>query len=70
MTNNQSDKAEKFEPKDSKQKGIKHPQDDNEAVVKPEDKTYKKEEGDFGNISKYKEERDQPVLPVKDAPNE
>jgi len=70
MINNQSDKSEKFEPKDSKQKEIKHPQNDEEAVLKQEDKQYDKEEGDFGNIAKYKEEREQPVLPVKKAPKD
>ena len=70
MINNQSDKKENFEPKDSKQKNVKHPQNDEEAVVKPEDKTYTKEEGDFGNIAEYKEKREQPVLPVKDAPKD
>ena len=70
MINNQSDKPEKFEPKDSKRKNIKHPQDDEEAVVKPEDRQYKKEDEDFGDIAKYKEQGEQPVLPVKDAPKE
>ena len=70
MINNQSDKPEKFEPKDSKRKKFKHPQDDEEAVVKPEDRKYKKEEEDFGDIAKYKEQREQPVLPVKDAPKD
>ena len=70
MVNNQSDKPEKFEPKDSKRKDIKHPQDDDEAVVKPEDLEYNKEEEDFGNIAKYKEQREQPVLPVKDPPKD
>ena len=70
MINNQSDKPEKFEPKDSKRKDIKHPQDDEEAVVKPEDKEYNKKDDDFGNIAKYKENREQPVLPVKDAPKD
>jgi hypothetical protein len=70
MINNQSDKPEKFEPKDSKRKDIKHPQDDEEAVVKPEDLTYTKEEEDFGDVAKYKEQREQPVLPVKDPPKD
>lgn len=70
MKNNQSDKPEKFEPKDSKRKKIKHPQDDNESVVKPEDQTYSKEEADFGNIAQYKEQMEQPVLPIKNAPKE
>ena len=70
MINNQSDKHENFEPKDSKRKNIKHPQDDEDAVVKPEDRKYKKEQSDFGDVAKYKEEREQPVLPIKDAPKE
>ena len=70
MINNQSDKPEEFEPKDSKRKNIKHPQDDEEAVVKPEDRRYTKEEDDFGDVAKYKEEREQPVLPVKDEPKD
>ena len=70
MINNKSDKSEEFEPKDSKRKDIKHPQDDNEAVVKPEDLKYKKEDDDFGDIAKYKEQREQPVLPVKNAPKD
>lgn len=70
MINNQSDKPEKLEPKDSRRKKIKHPQDDDEAVVKPEDKTYSKEDVDFGNIARYKEQIEQPVLPIKEAPKE
>ncbi|HEX8377769.1 MAG TPA: hypothetical protein VF602_08110 [Pedobacter sp.] len=70
MINNQSDKPENFEPKDSKRKDIKHPENDEEAVVKPEDLTYTKEEEDFGDVAKYKEQREQPVLPVKDAPKD
>ncbi|MBC7914060.1 MAG: hypothetical protein H7Y07_08055, partial [Pyrinomonadaceae bacterium] len=62
MINNQSDKPEKFEPKDSKRKDIQHPQNDEEAVVKVEDQAYNKEESDFGDIAKYKAEREQPVL--------
>lgn len=70
MINNQSDKPEKLEPKDSKRKNIKHPQHDDEAVIKPKDRVYDKQETDFGNVAKYKEEREQPVLPVKDAPKD
>ncbi len=70
MINNQSDRPEKFEPKDSKRKDIKHPENDEEAVVKPEDQTYTKEDDDFGDIATYKEQREQPVLPVKEAPKE
>jgi hypothetical protein len=70
MINNQNDKPEKFEPKDSKRKDIKHPENDDEAVVKPADLEYDKEEEDFGNVAKYKEQREQPVLPIKDPPKD
>jgi hypothetical protein len=70
MINHQSDKPEKFEPQDSRRKDIKHPENDDEAVVKPEDLDYEQQEGDFGNVADYKEKREQPVLPVKDAPKD
>ncbi|MDF3076843.1 MAG: hypothetical protein K0S09_732 [Sphingobacteriaceae bacterium] len=63
MINNQSDKPEKFEPKDSKRKDIKHPQDDEEAVVKPEDKEYHKDNANYGNIAAKKAKSEQPVNP-------
>jgi hypothetical protein len=63
MINNQSDKPEKLEPQDSKEKEIKHPKDDNEAVVKPEDKTYTAENANFKNVAKKKEQSEQPVKP-------
>ena len=69
MTKNQSDKPEKFEPKDSERKDIKHPQDDEEAVIKPEDKDYNEENADFGNVSERRKNSEQPVHPVKKAPN-
>lgn len=68
--NNQSDKPEKFEPKDSERKQIKHPEDDNEAVLKREDLDYEKEEADFRNPAKTKEESEQPINPVKTPPND
>ena len=68
--NNSSDKPEKFEPKDSKQKNIKHPQSDSEAVLKPEDQVYRKENPEFKNPAKTKEESEQPVHSVKDAPKD
>ncbi len=68
--NNSSDKPEKFEPKDSKRKAVKHPQDDVEAVVKPEDKNYRKENPTFRNPAKSKEESEQPVNPGKEAPKD
>ena len=68
MINNQSDKPEKLKPQDSERKEIKHPQDDNEAVVKPEDLDYQQEEADFGNIEKRKAENEQPINPVSEEP--
>lgn len=65
MMNNQSDKPEKLEPQDSKEKQIKHPKDDNEAVVKPKDETYKGEDANFKNVAKKKEQSEQPVNSVK-----
>ena len=70
MINNQSDKPEKFEPKDSKRKDIKHPQDDEEAVVKPKDREYHKEEADFDDPAKTKERSEQPVEPRKNPPKD
>ena len=70
MINNKSDKPEKFEPQDSKQKEIKHPKDDNEAVVKPEDENYNEEDADFKNVAKKKENSEQPVNPIKNAPKD
>ena len=63
--NNQSDKPEKFEPKDSKQKKVKHPEDDNEAVLKSEDKIYKGENVNFKNVAGKRERSEQPVYSVK-----
>ncbi len=40
------------------------------AVKKPEDKDYQKEEADFKNPAKQREEGEQPVHPVKKAPKE
>lgn len=65
MSKNQSHKPEDFDPKDSRRKDIKHPQDDENAVVKSKDKVYRKQEEDFGNIAKRKEQGEQPVLPGK-----
>jgi|GEM_PF-677451 len=66
--NNQSDKSEKFEPKDSERKDIKHPQDDEEAVIQPENQTYVKEEADFYDPQKRKVEREQPITSVDEKP--
>lgn len=63
MINNQSDEPENFEPKDSKRKDIKHPQDDKETVLNPEDKDYDKENADYGNIADKKAKSEQPVNP-------
>lgn len=68
--NNQSDKPEKFEPKDSERKDIRHPQDDEEAVLKPEDQDYTEEEPEFRDPAKSKEEDEQPVNPVKTPPKD
>ena len=68
--NNQSDKPEKFEPQDSERKDIKHPQDDSEAVLKPEDLDYTEEEANFRSPAKTKEESEQPVNPVKTPPKD
>ena len=70
MINNKSDKPEKFEPQDSKQKEIHHPEDDQEAVLKPRDKDYNKEEANFAPPAKTKEEGEQPIHPVKKAPKD
>lgn len=63
--NNQSKKPEKLQPQDSEQKHIKHPQNDNEAVVKPEDKVYRRENAEFRNPAKKRENEEQPVHSVK-----
>jgi len=68
MTNNQSEKPEKLKPQDSERKEIKHPQDDTEAVVKPDDLDYEKEDADFGSIEKRKAENEQPINSVSEAP--
>ncbi|WP_026899021.1 hypothetical protein [Daejeonella oryzae] len=60
--NNQSKKAEKLEPQDSEQKNIT-PANDHKAVVKPEDKVYTKDEAEFENPAKKREEGEQPVNP-------
>lgn len=67
--NNQSKKTEKLEPQDSKQKNIRRGNDE-EAVVKPEDKVYRKKEANFPDAAKKVEQREQPVYPVKKAPEE
>lgn len=59
--NNKSKKPEKLEPQDSRQKEIKHPQNDDEAVVKPSDKSYRQEQADFGDTAKKRENSEQPV---------
>lgn len=68
--NNQSKKAEKLAPQDSERKPVKHPENDNEAVIKPEDMEYHKDDVDFKNIAKRKEEQEQPVTPIKEPPRE
>ena len=68
--NNESEKPEKLLPQDSKQKEVKNPKDDNEAVVKPEDKLYTRDEADFVNPAKRRETDEQPVHPVKTPPKD
>lgn len=68
--NNKSDKPEKLEPQDSKQKDIRHPHDDQEAVVKKHDRQYHEEEADFGNTAARKEKSEQPVDPVAPPPKD
>lgn len=41
----------------------------NKAVKKPEDKEYHKEEANFKNPAKKREESEQPLHPIKKAPN-
>lgn len=40
------------------------------AVKKAEDKTYKRENADFKNPAKKREESEQPVHPIKKAPKD
>jgi hypothetical protein len=68
--NNQSKKPEKLEPQDSEQKNIKHPENDEEAVVKAEDKVYHKRDATFVNPAKKREQQEQPVHPVTKVPEE
>lgn len=67
---NQSKNAEKLTPQDSERKDIKHPENDNEAVINTEDLQYRKEEADFKDIASRKEEHEQPILPIKEPPND
>lgn len=67
---NQSNKSEKLAPQDSERKEIKHPENDNEAVVNEEDLQYRKEEADFKDIATRKEQQEQPVTPLKEPPKE
>jgi len=66
--NNESEKPEKLRPQDSNQKEVKNPKDDNEAVVKPEDRIYTKVEANLPNPAKRRENEEQPVHPVKTPP--
>ena len=68
--NNESKKHEKLEPQDSEQKNIKHPENDEEAVVRPEDKVYHKQNATFIDPAKTREQIEQPVHPVKEPPKE
>ena len=66
--NNQSKNPEKLEPQDSEQKNIKDSRKENESVVKAEDQVYVKEEANFKNPAKKREQGEQPVHPDKNAP--
>ncbi len=68
--NNESEKPEKLKPQDSKQKEVKNPKDDNEAVIKPKDKVYTRDEADFVNPAKRRETDEQPVHPVRNPPKD
>ncbi|MGB4776536.1 MAG: hypothetical protein WBP45_15265 [Daejeonella sp.] len=59
--NNQSKKTEKLKPQDSVQKNIRDHKNDDKAVLKKEDEVYTKEEADFKNIAKKRENSEQPV---------
>lgn len=52
----------------TRNKKVRHPEFDNEAVVKPEDQIYRKEDADFDNAAKKREEGEQPVHPVSREP--
>ncbi len=66
--NNESEKPEKLRPQDSEQKDLKTPNVAKESVVKPEDKVYTRDEGDFPNPAKRRETDEQPVNPIKTPP--
>ncbi len=68
--NNESAKPEKLRPQDSKQKELKNRRDDNEAVVKPEDKVYTRDEPNLPNPAKRRETEEQPVHPLKTPPKD
>lgn len=70
MRTSKNPKTENLEPKDSEQKKIRHPEDDQEAVVKPQDKQYRKKEANFKNPAKSRERSEQPVHPIKKAPKD
>lgn len=40
------------------------------SKIKEEDKVYRKENDDFGDVARQKENSEQPVHPVKKAPKE
>lgn len=68
--NNQTKKSEKLEPQDSEQKNIVTPNTDIEAVVKPEDQTYTKEDANLPDPAKRRETDEQPVNSVKTPPKD
>lgn len=68
--NNQSEKPEQLKPQDSKQKELKSPKDDHEAVVKPEDRIYTHKDAQLPDPAKRRENEEQPVHPVKSEPKD
>ena len=68
--NNQSKKHEDREPQNSDQKKTRHPDNDEKAVVKPEDQKYHRDNADFNNPAKQRERGEQPVESVKKEPEE
>lgn len=62
--NNQSKKPENLEPQDSTRKDISHPENDSNAVINHEDEVYKKDEAEFRDPAKVKEDSEQPINSV------
>lgn len=65
--NNESKKPEKLKPQDSESR----PADNEEkAVVKNHDKSYHRDEANFPDPAKKRENDEQPVHPVKEEPKD